>query len=47
MTTSGTTIIEMNTDSIINAALRKIGAIALGQTGSAQELPMVLKPLIT
>lgn len=38
MTTSGTTIIEMNTDSIINAALRKIGAIALGQTGSAQEI---------
>lgn len=38
MTTSGQTIIEMNRDSICAAALRKIGAIALGQTASATEI---------
>lgn len=38
MTTSGTTIIEMNRDSIVSAALRKIGAIALGQTPSTTEV---------
>lgn len=38
MTTSGQTIIEMNKDSICSAALRKIGAIALGQTPSTTEL---------
>ena len=38
MTTSGQTIIEMNRDSICNAAGRKIGAIALGQTLSSTEL---------
>jgi hypothetical protein len=38
MTTSGQTIIEMNRDSICAAALRKIGAIALGQTPSATEV---------
>lgn len=38
MTTSGQTIIEMNRDSICNAALRKIGAIPLGQVGSAVEI---------
>jgi len=38
MTTSGTTVIEMSRDSICAAALRKIGAIALGQTASATEI---------
>jgi len=38
MTTSGQTIIEMNRDSICAAALRKIGAIALGQTATATEV---------
>ena len=38
MTTSGQTIIEMNRDSLCAAALRKIGAIALGQTPSATEV---------
>ena len=38
MTTSGQTIIEMDRDSICSAALRKIGAIALGQTPSATEI---------
>lgn len=38
MTTSGQTIIEMNRDSICAASLRKIGAIALGQTASATEI---------
>lgn len=38
MTTSGQTIIEMNRDSICAAALRKIGAIALGQTPSTTEI---------
>lgn len=38
MTTSGTTVIEMSRDSICAAALRKIGAIALGQTPSATEV---------
>ena len=38
MTTSGTTVIEMSRDSICAAALRKIGAIALGQTASTTEI---------
>ena len=38
MTTSGTTIIEMNRDSICAAALRKLGVLALGQTANATEL---------
>ena len=38
MTTSGTTVIEMSSDSICAAALRKIGAIALGQTASTTEI---------
>lgn len=38
MTTSGQTIIEMNRDSICGAALRKIGAISLGQTPNATEI---------
>lgn len=37
MTTSGTTIIEMSRDSICKAALRKLGAIALGQTPTTTE----------
>ena len=37
MTTSGTTIIEMSRDTIVAAALRKIGALALGQAASATE----------
>lgn len=37
MTTSGITIIEMTTTTIVAAALRKIGAIALGQTPTAIE----------
>jgi len=37
MTTSGQTIIEMSLSTIVSAALRKIGAIALGQSPSATE----------
>jgi hypothetical protein len=37
MTTSGSTIIEMNTSTIIAAALRKLGALALGQTPASAE----------
>ena len=38
MTTSGITNIEMNRATIVAAALRKIGAIALGQTPAATEI---------
>lgn len=37
MTTSGQTIIEMNTATIVAASLRKIGALALGQTPLTEE----------
>lgn len=45
MTTSGQTIIEMNRDSIINAALRKLSALALGQTASSLEITIGLEAL--
>lgn len=38
MTTSGQTIIEMNRNGICAAALRKIGAISLGQSPSSTEI---------
>lgn len=38
MTTSGTTLFELSRDSIISAALRKIGALADGQTASSTQL---------
>jgi len=38
MTTSATTIFELSRDSIIAAALRKVGALAAGQTPSAEDL---------
>lgn len=38
MATSNTTIFELSRDSIISAALRKIGALAAGQTASTEDL---------
>lgn len=38
MATSGTTIIEMNRDSIIKAAMRKIAALAKGQVPDTEDL---------
>lgn len=38
MTTSGTAIFELTRDNIIAAAMRKIGALSVGQTPSAEDL---------
>lgn len=38
MTTSGVTNTELNRDKIVKAAMRKIGALAAGQTPSTEEL---------
>lgn len=45
MTTSGSTLLEMNRDSIIRASLRKVGALALGQTPIAEETTNCLEAL--
>lgn len=38
MTTSGTTVLQMSGDDIINAAYRKLVVIGLGQTANAQQI---------
>ena len=45
MTTSGQTIIEMSSSTIVSAALRKIGALALGQSPSTTETTNAMEAL--